>query len=52
MQEMPENGADVAHLGHLHVPSIFKGSDLRDIFAQNSVRERERERERKRERER
>lgn len=37
IQEMPENGADVAHLGHLHVPSIFKGADLRDIFAYNTL---------------
>ncbi|XP_071519486.1 cholesterol 7-desaturase nvd [Panulirus ornatus] len=37
IQEIPENGADLAHLGHLHVPSIFKGSDLRDIFAHNQV---------------
>lgn len=35
IQEMPENGADVAHLGHLHVPIILKGADLRDIFAKN-----------------
>ncbi|KAK3891943.1 hypothetical protein Pcinc_004184 [Petrolisthes cinctipes] len=32
IQEIPENGADVAHLAHLHVPSIFKGADLRHIF--------------------
>lgn len=35
IQEMPENGADVAHLGHLHVPILFKGSDLRHVFARN-----------------
>nr|QJE50397.1 neverland [Diaphanosoma celebensis] len=29
IQEIPENGADVAHLGHLHAPSMLFGSDLR-----------------------
>nr|XP_053646047.1 cholesterol 7-desaturase nvd-like isoform X2 [Cherax quadricarinatus] len=37
IQEIPENGADLAHLGHLHVPSIFKGSDLRHIFANSQL---------------
>ncbi|XP_068212938.1 cholesterol 7-desaturase nvd isoform X3 [Palaemon carinicauda] len=37
IQEIPENGADVAHLLHLHRPNIFKGSDLRDAFADNQV---------------
>ncbi|XP_069980673.1 cholesterol 7-desaturase nvd [Penaeus vannamei] len=37
IQEIPENGADMAHLGHLHVPNIFKGNDLRDAFANNQV---------------
>lgn len=29
IQEIPENGADAAHLGHLHYDSVFSGSDLR-----------------------
>lgn len=29
LQEIPENAADVAHLGHLHTPSIISGVDLR-----------------------
>jgi len=28
IQEIPENGADVAHLDHLHGPSMLYGSDL------------------------
>jgi len=28
VQEIPENGADVAHLDHLHGPSMLYGSDL------------------------
>lgn len=31
LQEIPENAADVAHLGHLHTPSITSGVDLRYI---------------------
>lgn len=31
MQEIPENAADLAHLGHLHTPSITSGVDLRHI---------------------
>uniref|UniRef100_A0A3Q2QRF3 Zgc:92275 n=1 Tax=Fundulus heteroclitus TaxID=8078 RepID=A0A3Q2QRF3_FUNHE len=27
--EIPENGADIAHLGHLHTPGILSGVDLR-----------------------
>ncbi|XP_045597725.1 cholesterol 7-desaturase nvd isoform X2 [Procambarus clarkii] len=37
IQEIPENGADLAHLGHLHVPSVFKGSDLRYVFANSQL---------------
>ncbi|CAL4067234.1 unnamed protein product, partial [Meganyctiphanes norvegica] len=37
VQEIPENGADIHHLSHLHVPNIFKGSDLTDAFANNQV---------------
>ena len=29
---MPENGADLAHLWHLHVPFVGAGADLRYIF--------------------
>lgn len=29
MQEIPENGADVAHLTQLHGPSLTAGTDLR-----------------------
>lgn len=29
MQEVPENGADVAHLDHLHGPFLMSGVDLR-----------------------
>lgn len=29
LQEIPENAADVAHLGHLHTPSMTSGIDLR-----------------------
>ncbi|CAG2056005.1 unnamed protein product, partial [Timema podura] len=29
IQEIPENGGDVAHLAAVHGPSIFNGSDLR-----------------------
>ena len=32
MQEIPENGSDVTHLGHLHESSILAGSDLRYSF--------------------
>ncbi|KAF2363506.1 Rieske [2Fe-2S] iron-sulfur domain [Trinorchestia longiramus] len=35
--EIPENGADIAHLGHLHVPSVFKGADLFSVFANNKL---------------
>lgn len=35
IQEIPENGADVAHLGHLHGPSMLFGSDLKDISGKN-----------------
>lgn len=31
VQEIPENAADLAHLGHLHTPSITSGVDLRHI---------------------
>eukprot|EP00066_Takifugu_rubripes_P010520 XP_003978421.1 PREDICTED: cholesterol desaturase daf-36-like [Takifugu rubripes] len=31
IQEIPENAADLAHLGHLHTPSITSGVDLRHI---------------------
>lgn len=31
VQEIPENAADLAHLGHLHTPSIASGVDLRHI---------------------
>lgn len=31
MQEIPENAADLAHLGHLHTPIITSGVDLRHI---------------------
>lgn len=31
LQEIPENAADLAHLGHLHTPSITSGVDLRYI---------------------
>lgn len=37
VQEIPENGADIAHLGHLHAPSVFKGADLGSVFAKNKV---------------
>lgn len=37
IQEIPENGADIHHLSHLHVPNIFKGSDLNDTFAAKPV---------------
>ncbi|XP_078405784.1 cholesterol 7-desaturase nvd isoform X1 [Cetorhinus maximus] len=29
IQEIPENAADIAHLSHLHTPSMLSGSDLR-----------------------
>ncbi|TKS84200.1 Cholesterol 7-desaturase [Collichthys lucidus] len=29
IQEIPENAADIAHLAHLHTPSIVSGVDLR-----------------------
>ncbi|XP_037547892.1 cholesterol 7-desaturase nvd [Nematolebias whitei] len=29
IEEIPENAADVAHLGHLHIPGIVSGADLR-----------------------
>lgn len=35
IQEIPENGADVAHLAHLHGPSMLFGSDLKDISGKN-----------------
>lgn len=31
-QEIPENGADVAHLSQVHGPSLMAGTDLRFIF--------------------
>ena len=31
IQDIPENGADVAHLAHLHGPSLFFGSDLQKV---------------------
>lgn len=31
LQEIPENAADLAHLGHLHTPSMTSGVDLRYI---------------------
>jgi len=31
IQEIPENGADIAHLNWLHTPSILRGTDLRYI---------------------
>lgn len=33
IQEIPENAADVAHLGHLHTPSMTSGVDLRYIHS-------------------
>jgi cholesterol 7-dehydrogenase len=35
IQEIPENGADVAHLAHLHGPSMLGGSDLTFIDKSN-----------------
>ncbi|EFX88304.1 hypothetical protein DAPPUDRAFT_311567 [Daphnia pulex] len=35
IQEIPENGADVAHLAHLHGPSMLGGSDLTSIDKSN-----------------
>lgn len=35
IQEIPENGADVAHLGHLHGPSMLYGSALSSIAGKN-----------------
>ncbi|KAG2455227.1 DAF36 desaturase, partial [Polypterus senegalus] len=32
IEEIPENAADVAHLGHLHRPVILSGTDLRFTF--------------------
>ncbi|XP_013885623.1 cholesterol desaturase daf-36 [Austrofundulus limnaeus] len=29
IQEIPENAADVTHLGHLHIPGFTSGADLR-----------------------
>ncbi|XP_017280965.1 cholesterol 7-desaturase [Kryptolebias marmoratus] len=29
IEEIPENAADIAHLGHLHIPGIVSGADLR-----------------------
>ena len=31
IQEIPENGADVAHLAHLHGPSLLFGSNLQTV---------------------
>lgn len=31
LQEIPENAADLAHLAHLHTPSMTSGVDLRYI---------------------
>ncbi|XP_072344230.1 cholesterol 7-desaturase nvd isoform X1 [Scyliorhinus torazame] len=33
IQEIPENAADIAHLSHLHAPSMLSGSDLRSTRA-------------------
>lgn len=30
MQEIPENGGDIAHLNAIHAPSLLGGSDLRN----------------------
>ena len=32
IQEIPENGADIAHLHHLHTPFLAAGRDLRYHF--------------------
>ena len=32
-QEVPENGADLAHLGHLHKPLLTAGTDLRYMWS-------------------
>jgi len=32
IKEIPENGADLAHLHHLHKPFILAGVDLRRIY--------------------
>ncbi|XP_043914350.1 cholesterol 7-desaturase nvd-like isoform X2 [Protopterus annectens] len=32
IEEIPENAADIAHLGHLHSPGIMSGTDLRYTF--------------------
>ncbi|ELU08143.1 hypothetical protein CAPTEDRAFT_130540 [Capitella teleta] len=32
IEEVPENGSDVAHLGHLHGPIMFAGIDLRYTY--------------------
>ena len=37
IQEIPENGADVAHLAHLHGPSMLFGSDLKAISGKNEA---------------
>ncbi|CAG0882321.1 unnamed protein product [Cyprideis torosa] len=31
IQEVPENGADIAHLNILHEPAVFGGADLRSV---------------------
>lgn len=33
LQEIPENGADVSHLGHVHGPIIAAGIDLRYMWS-------------------
>ncbi|EGD74810.1 hypothetical protein PTSG_07043 [Salpingoeca rosetta] len=33
IQEVPENGADVAHLHYLHGPGLLSGTDLRDTHS-------------------
>jgi cholesterol 7-dehydrogenase len=32
IEEIPDNGADIAHFGHLHSPIIAAGTDIRSIF--------------------
>nr|XP_039261003.1 cholesterol 7-desaturase nvd-like [Styela clava] len=32
IQDIPENGSDLAHLSHLHVPSVFCGVNLAEQF--------------------
>ncbi|KAB7505839.1 Cholesterol 7-desaturase [Armadillidium nasatum] len=37
IQEIPENGSDLAHLGHLHTPNIMKGTDLAVALTANKL---------------